>query len=90
MSIELSYGVMVTQQSLDLFFLVRVQVAQQKRVSNFDALFYLMLYCNLSESYASLRFRLTSHLTITTNIPVKIRFNSSDSSDIANSGPPKP
>ncbi len=31
----LSYGVMVTQQSLDLFFLVRVRVAQQVRKAGF-------------------------------------------------------
>lgn len=38
----LSYGVMVTQQSLDLFFLVRVQVAQLSKGADDSAPFLFL------------------------------------------------
>lgn len=49
-SVILGYGVMVTQQILVLFFLVRVRVAQQKRRKISVEVFLLFLF-----SYAAKR-----------------------------------
>ena len=40
----LGYGVMVTQQILVLFFLVRIRVAQQKRCSDFSGHLFCFLF----------------------------------------------
>ncbi len=43
-SLILGYGVMVTQQILVLFFLVRIRVAQQKRCSDFSGHLFCFLF----------------------------------------------
>lgn len=48
-SVILGYGVMVTQQILVLFFLVRVRVAQQKKEERFHLIpffFFFVVYDN--------------------------------------------
>ena len=55
-SLILGYGVMVTQQILVLFFLVRVRVAQQKRCSDYSGhlfcfFFFLFSLVNPLNSY---------------------------------------
>ena len=42
--ITLGYGVMVTQQILVLFFLVRVRVSQQKRETSVEASLFCMYF----------------------------------------------
>ena len=51
-SLILGYGVMVTQQILVLFFLVRVRVAQQKGVLSNQDTFLLLLFLNSSWEFS--------------------------------------
>ena len=54
--VTLGYGVMVTQQILVLFFLVRIQVAQHKKaIQYFESLFLYVFYLYVSFKIQSIK-----------------------------------